>query len=480
MPKVLTAAEVARYHRDGFHFPVRVLSAAEARSYRDRLEANERALGGPLSGNMRQKPHLLFTWANELARHPKILDAVEDVIGPDILCWSTTFFTKEAHSPSFVSWHQDATYWGLSTDDVITAWVAFADAPVESGAMKFWPGSHLKNQLEHRDTFDNGQPADPRPGDRGRGAGGRRRRRARSRRARCRCTTCCWRTARAPTRPTTGASATPSATSRPMSASSRCAIPRCWCAAATATAISTPSRAAGRPRRGRACRPSRRRRALGQGALCRHRPDAVPCLGRRRTVAGALALPVRPRRGTEATQSPQTFLQSIYDPYLKAGLQGPALLAGRPLLRARPWRAPSTPTCARPSGGARCPSSMAIPSSTLRNGTSRTSPYRSRPTDRRRPARSASTTSASAREVTLDLVQHRHGLAHRRHQGAQWLPSKTSALQRLGDGSSAASWCRPCRACGSGRRIRGRRCRRYRSPRSGPCRRPTCRRDCRP
>ena len=153
MPKVLSAAEVARYHRDGFHFPVRVLSAADARSYRDRLEDNERALGGPLSGNMRQKPHLLFTWANELARHPKILDAVEDVIGPDILCWSTTFFTKEARSPSFVSWHQDATYWGLSTDDVITAWVAFADAPVESGAMKFWPGSHLKKQIEHRDTF---------------------------------------------------------------------------------------------------------------------------------------------------------------------------------------------------------------------------------------------------------------------------------------------------------------------------------------
>jgi ectoine hydroxylase-related dioxygenase (phytanoyl-CoA dioxygenase family) len=103
---------------------------------------------------MRHKVHLLFTWANELARHPTILDAVEDVIGPDILCWSTTFFTKEAHSPSFVSWHQDATYWGLSTDDVITAWVAFADAPVESGAMKFWPGSHLKKQIEHRDTFD--------------------------------------------------------------------------------------------------------------------------------------------------------------------------------------------------------------------------------------------------------------------------------------------------------------------------------------
>ncbi len=154
MSKCLSAEAVARYRRDGFHFPLRVLSAQEARSYRDRLEAAERAAGGPLSGDRRHKVHLLYTWANDLARHPAILDAVEDVIGPDILCWSTTFFTKEAQSPSFVSWHQDATYWGLSTDDVITAWVAFADAPVESGAMKFWPGSHLKKQIEHRDTFD--------------------------------------------------------------------------------------------------------------------------------------------------------------------------------------------------------------------------------------------------------------------------------------------------------------------------------------
>jgi non-heme Fe2+,alpha-ketoglutarate-dependent halogenase len=154
MAKRLSTEAIAQYRRDGFHFPVRVLSAQEARSYRDRLEVAERAAGGPLAGDRRHKVHLLYTWANELARHPTILDAVEDVIGPDILCWSTTFFTKEAHSSAFVSWHQDATYWGLSTDDVITAWVAFADAPVESGAMKFWPGSHLKNQLEHRDTFD--------------------------------------------------------------------------------------------------------------------------------------------------------------------------------------------------------------------------------------------------------------------------------------------------------------------------------------
>lgn len=154
MPKRLSAEAVSHYRRDGFYFPVPAISAAEARGYRDRLEVHERAAGGPIAANRRHKVHLLFTWANRLARNPAILDAVEDVIGPNILCWSSTFFIKEANSPSFVSWHQDATYWGLSTDDVITAWVAFADAPVESGAMKFWPGSHLKKQLEHRDTFD--------------------------------------------------------------------------------------------------------------------------------------------------------------------------------------------------------------------------------------------------------------------------------------------------------------------------------------
>ena len=135
MTKRLSAEAVAQYRRDGFHFPLRVLSTEEARSYRDRLEAAERAAGGPLAGDRRHKVHLLYTWANQLARHPAILDAVEDVIGPDILCWSTTFFTKEAQSPSFVSWHQDATYWGLSTDDVITAWVAFADAPMMKPAV---------------------------------------------------------------------------------------------------------------------------------------------------------------------------------------------------------------------------------------------------------------------------------------------------------------------------------------------------------
>jgi non-heme Fe2+,alpha-ketoglutarate-dependent halogenase len=152
MSRLLSPEAVERYHRDGFYFPVRALSPAEARGYRDRLEAFEREHGGPLGGELRHKSHLLFTWLDALVRHPTILDAVEDVLGPDLLVWSSSFFIKEARDPAFVSWHQDATYWGLSEPDVVTAWVAFTESSVESGAQRMIPGTHHR-QVEHRDTF---------------------------------------------------------------------------------------------------------------------------------------------------------------------------------------------------------------------------------------------------------------------------------------------------------------------------------------
>jgi ectoine hydroxylase-related dioxygenase (phytanoyl-CoA dioxygenase family) len=153
MTKVLSEAEVAAYKRDGYHFPVRVMSAEDAQRYRAALEAHEAKAGQPLQGNLRHKSHLLFTWVDELVHHPRILDAVEDVIGPDILCWTTNFFIKEANSPGFVSWHQDSTYWGLDPDDVITAWVALTEVTPENGYMQVIPGSHTVDQLPHVDTF---------------------------------------------------------------------------------------------------------------------------------------------------------------------------------------------------------------------------------------------------------------------------------------------------------------------------------------
>jgi non-haem Fe2+, alpha-ketoglutarate-dependent halogenase len=151
---MLSPAQIAQYHEQGFISPIRVMSAAAAGEYRSRLEAYEASSGGPLGGDLRHKSHLLFTWLAELVRHDKILDAVEDLYGPDLLCWTTNFFIKEKANPAFVSWHQDSTYWGLSRPDVVSAWVAFTPANSANGAMKVIPGTHKIDQIAHRDTFD--------------------------------------------------------------------------------------------------------------------------------------------------------------------------------------------------------------------------------------------------------------------------------------------------------------------------------------
>lgn len=152
MTKRLTDADVERYQRDGILFPVDVMSPAEAQQMLQRLESTERDLGGRLAGRNNQKPHLLHPWMDQLVRHPAILDAVEDVLGPNLLCWGSQFFSKNPGDESYVSWHQDGTYWGLSSPDVMTAWVALTPSLPQNGCMRVIPGTH-KRQVPHADTF---------------------------------------------------------------------------------------------------------------------------------------------------------------------------------------------------------------------------------------------------------------------------------------------------------------------------------------
>jgi ectoine hydroxylase-related dioxygenase (phytanoyl-CoA dioxygenase family) len=153
MTKQLSPAQVEHFKRFGYAAPIRVLSEAEAGAIRERLESFERSQGGPLHGSMRHKSHLLFPWLNELIRTTRILDAIEDLYGGNLLCWTTNFFIKEAQDAAFVSWHQDSTYWGLSAPDVVTAWVALSESNAANGSMQVIPGTHLMDQIPHRDTF---------------------------------------------------------------------------------------------------------------------------------------------------------------------------------------------------------------------------------------------------------------------------------------------------------------------------------------
>jgi ectoine hydroxylase-related dioxygenase (phytanoyl-CoA dioxygenase family) len=150
----LAQANVEQYRQQGYLCPIRVLSLERAADTRAKLEAAEAThSSGPLGKKLNQKPHLLFTWLNDLVRNDAVLDAVEDVIGPDILCWGGSFFTKEPRTEDFVSWHQDLTYWGLEPADIVTAWIALSPSTPESGCMRVVPGSHHQDVIPHTETF---------------------------------------------------------------------------------------------------------------------------------------------------------------------------------------------------------------------------------------------------------------------------------------------------------------------------------------
>src|SRR5262245_31948118 len=151
----LSPDQVDRYARDGFLSPIPALSRVEAAECREKLEAFEQAIGGPLTSDRtdaryRSRTHVLLRWVHELVRHPAILDAVEKLIGPDILVYTSTWFIKEPDSAAIAAWHQDATYFGLRPYVHVTAWLALTDATAENGCMEFLPGSHRRGQLPHR------------------------------------------------------------------------------------------------------------------------------------------------------------------------------------------------------------------------------------------------------------------------------------------------------------------------------------------
>ena len=151
MNSFLTTEQQKSYREKGCFFPLSLFSPIEATEHRRRLEEIEGQYG-PM--HYRTKPYLLMTSANEIARLPELLDAVESLLGHDILLWDSAYVIKEPQNTKFVSWHQDLTYWGLDSDDLVTAWVALSPATEGSGCMKMLPGSHRNGKKSHRDTHE--------------------------------------------------------------------------------------------------------------------------------------------------------------------------------------------------------------------------------------------------------------------------------------------------------------------------------------
>ena len=151
MPKHLTQEQIEAYQRDGFVGPIDLLTTQEAADLRCRVEDVEAKMGMQIQRRCKIKAHLPFKFLCDVISQPKLLDAVEDIVGPNILCWGSSFFQKEARDPGFVSWHQDSTYYGLEPPDTLTAWLAISDSNLESGCMEFVPGTHNQGIYDHEE-----------------------------------------------------------------------------------------------------------------------------------------------------------------------------------------------------------------------------------------------------------------------------------------------------------------------------------------
>lgn len=148
-------AIAAAYDKDGFFFPYDVTSTADAAALLADFEAAETGIGDDRArlSLLRTYPAQLLPSFSGLIRHPRLIAAVSQIIGPDLLMWSCGFFIKEPDSSSYVSWHQDLNYWGLDGEEEVTAWFALTPATVENGCMRFVPGSHRRKDVPHVDSF---------------------------------------------------------------------------------------------------------------------------------------------------------------------------------------------------------------------------------------------------------------------------------------------------------------------------------------
>ena len=154
MPKLLSPEQIASYERDGYLFPFDAFSSEKAAGfYRTLLDFEEEIGQDPLKV-LRIKAHLVAPFVSEIARSPAILDAVEDLVGPDIRLYLSAFWAKKANDPKFVSWHQDSTYYGLDPHEVVTVWVALTPSTAQSGCVRVLPGSHRQPDMQHVETRD--------------------------------------------------------------------------------------------------------------------------------------------------------------------------------------------------------------------------------------------------------------------------------------------------------------------------------------
>ena len=147
MPLKLTGEQIERYDRDGFVFPISIMSEDEARDFRRQVDRTGALYGGRLQRF--DNSHYFFRWAYDLGAHPALLDALEDLLGPELFLHTTRIFYKHPHDPAYVSWHQDGRKSELDTRQTPTVWIALSPSTPENGCLRVIPGTHNAGKVPH-------------------------------------------------------------------------------------------------------------------------------------------------------------------------------------------------------------------------------------------------------------------------------------------------------------------------------------------
>ena len=150
----MSSASVDRYGREGILFPIGVLSEVEVEQYRDALESVAASCCGEGYQRRFDNLHLFFAWAYRLATNEALLDAVESILGPDLVVDGTLVFYKPPHDSSYASWHQDSVYSGWHLTPSVSAWIALTPSERSNGCMRVIPGSHRHGLLDHDNVDD--------------------------------------------------------------------------------------------------------------------------------------------------------------------------------------------------------------------------------------------------------------------------------------------------------------------------------------
>ena len=152
----LSSNQLKQYNDEGFVSPIDIFSKDRANKIRNEIELIEEKMPGELDKSGRYNAHLISPLLDNVTHDSKILDAVQTVIGKNILVCGTTLFIKNANEKGFVSFHQDAKYIGLKPYNWVTAWVAITDSNERNGCMRMWSGSHKDNLKDHTQMFNEG------------------------------------------------------------------------------------------------------------------------------------------------------------------------------------------------------------------------------------------------------------------------------------------------------------------------------------